>query len=168
MRICKLLLFLILTTLSQGRNPDSDYWHFETTLYFVISNYCVVFISADSSTESCDVIHNVYCYEYFSQPSNWGDANTSCVDWGGELISLYTQTQFQFLSDLLSNNTVWTSANNLETENYTLVWANGSEVDLLPEGTNLTEFVCGYVTLSDEFNVSSCNITRDYICSKEG
>ena len=90
------------------------------------------------------------------------------MDWGGELISLYTQTQSQILSDLLSNNTVWTSANNLETENYTLVWANGSEVDLLPEGTNLTEFVCGYVTVSDEFNVSNCNITRDYICSKEG
>ena len=135
---------------------------------FIKFTYFIVFESALLSIQSCDIILNGYCYEYFSQPSNWSNANTSCIDWGGELVSLYTETQFQFISNLISNNTVWTSANNLQTENYTLVWANGSEVDLLPEGTNLTELVCGYVSVSNEFNVSNCSITRDYICSKEG
>ena len=130
--------------------------------------YFVVFTSAESLIQSCDLILNGYCYEYFSQSSNWTDANNSCVDWGGELVSLYTQTQYQFVSNLTSNNSVWTSANNLQTDNYTLVWTDGSEVDLLPEGTNLTELVCGYVSVSYEFNVSDCDITRDYICSKEG
>ncbi|KAI6660982.1 Phosphatidylinositol phosphatase PTPRQ-like [Oopsacas minuta] len=136
-------------------------------LFALLVHFAEVLTSADSSILSCDLILNGYCYEHFTQKSNWTDANSSCVDWGGELVSLYTQTLTDFLPYLISINTVWTSANNLQTNNFTLVWSNGSEVDLLPADTNITEFACGYVSVSGGFNISICNTTRSYICTKE-
>ena len=83
------------------------------------------------------------------------------------MVSLYTQTLINVLPFFISNSTAWTSANNLETDNFTLIWSNGSAVEL-SSGVNFTELVCGYISDSAEFNTSLCNISRSYICSMQG
>ena len=135
--------------------------------YCTDCSYIIVFIvSTSNSILSCDLILDGYCYQHFSQLRHWTEANSSCAAWGGELVSLYTQTLSDFLAFFISNTTAWTSANNLETDNLTLIWSNGSAVEL-SSGVNNTKLVCGYLSDSGVFNTSICNISRFYICSKQ-
>ena len=135
-------------------------------LHHLYSYNCLV-VSTPSSIPSCDLILDGYCYKHFPQRRNWTEANSSCAAWGGELVSLYTQTLTKFLPYFISNTTAWTFANNLATENFTLTWGNGTAVEL-SSAVNITGFVCGYLTNSAQFNTSLCNVSRNYICSKQG
>ena len=133
-------------------------------LYVFITTISVVTSSTDSNLLNCDLIFDGTCYEHFTQLISWTDANSSCVSWGGELVSLYSQTLINILPNLF-NASSWTSANNFYS-NFTLKWFNGSRVELTT--VNLTSTVCGYLSGNGVFQTSLCNITRSYICSKQG
>ena len=79
------------------------------------------------------------CYRYFSSINKrWRDAQTACVDWGGNLVSIKSAGEHKFVMDLAGLFTdpkgVWIGLNYRGSTFRDWKWANGS---VLAEGNYL-------------------------------
>ena len=79
----------------------------------------------------CNLIYDGSCYKVFevSTPINWLDAQSSCAIWGGDLTSITTERENNYLNiiipDTVSN--CWIGLNDRDVEGiYT--WINGTTV----------------------------------------
>ncbi|KAI6660977.1 hypothetical protein LOD99_13700 [Oopsacas minuta] len=90
--------------------------------------------SAIPGCPTCDLLFNGTCYSHFSDLKTWHDANSSCYDWGGNLVSNYPY-HFSILHD--STNS----------------W-NSQKSDRL----------CGYYTADGELSSIDCSRNFTYGC----
>ena len=101
-----------------------------------------------ATSGNCDLIYNSSCYKVFevSTPINWLDAQSSCAIWGGDLTSITTERENNYLNTLITSSVgnCWIGLNDRDVEGmYT--WIDGTAVSY----TNWTS------TPSDDIN-SNC------------
>ena len=105
-------------------------------------------IFSTGTSNGCDLIYDSSCYKVFevSTPINWLDAQSSCAIWGGNLTSITTERENNYLNTLIvsSVGNSWIGLNDRDVEGmYT--WIDGTAVSY----TNWTS------TPSDDTN-SNC------------
>ena len=122
-----------------------------------------------SDCASCDLVLENVCYQYFDQNKQWTDANSSCIAWGGELVSLSSQQQLNTVSILQENGYAWTSLTNLRSQSGALSWADMSPLALTQENSSVNT-VCGYINTADNttLELGDCSVLRPFVCSKAG
>ena len=73
----------------------------------------------DTSSD-CDLIYNFSCYKVFevSTPINWLDAQSSCAIWGGDLTSITTERENNYLNTLITSSVgnCWIGLNDRDVE----------------------------------------------------
>ena len=87
---------------------------------------CLVTNSAD-----CDLIYDSSCYKVFkvSTPINWLDAQSSCAIWGGDLTSITTERENNYLNTIITSSVgnCWIGLNDRDVEG-TYTWIDGTTV----------------------------------------
>ena len=77
----------------------------------------------------CDLIYNSSCYKVFevSTPINWLDAQSSCAIWGGDLTSITTERENNYLYTILPDtvSNCWIGLNDRDVEG-TYTWIDGT------------------------------------------
>ncbi|KAI6658178.1 Macrophage mannose receptor 1 [Oopsacas minuta] len=87
------------------------------------------FCSQPGNSQGCDLIYDEFCYRLFevSDGINWLDAQSSCAVWGGDLTSITTERENNYLyiiiPDIVSN--CWIGLNDRSVEG-TYTWTDGS------------------------------------------
>ena len=78
----------------------------------------------------CDLIYNSSCYKVFevSAPINWLDAQSSCAIWGGDLTSITTERENNYLNTIIPDtvSNFWIGLNDRDVEG-TYTWTDGTE-----------------------------------------
>ena len=84
------------------------------------------------TSNGCDLIYDSSCYKVFevSTPINWLDAQSSCAIWGGDLTSITTERENNYLNTLITSSVgnCWIGLNDRDVEGmYT--WIDGTAVN---------------------------------------
>ena len=78
-----------------------------------------------ATSGDCDLIYNGSCYKVFevSTPINWLDAQSSCAIWGGDLTSITTERENNYLNTILpyTVSSYWIGLND-RSEEGALTW----------------------------------------------
>ena len=82
-----------------------------------------------ATSGDCDLIYDGSCYKVFevSTPINWLDAQSSCAVWGGDLTSITTERENNYLNTIIPDpvGNCWIGLNDRDVEgNYT--WIDGT------------------------------------------
>ena len=82
-----------------------------------------------ATSGDCDLIHDGSCYRVVevSTPINWLDAQSSCAIWGGDLTSITTVRENNYLNTLITSSVgnCWIGLNDRDVEGmYT--WIDGT------------------------------------------
>ena len=83
------------------------------------------------TSNGCDLTYNTSCCKVFevSTPINWLDAQSSCAIWGGDLISITTERENNYLNTLITSSVgnCWIGLNDRDVEGiYT--WIDGTTI----------------------------------------
>ena len=118
----------------------------------------------------CDLIYDGSCYKVFevSTPINWLDAQSSCAIWGGDLTSINTERENNYLCTIIPDTVsdYWIGLNDRDVEGtYTwiddtsLSYTNFSSASFNDETNDCFQIINGaWVSLS-------CTVTlNSYIC----
>ena len=72
------------------------------------------------TSDDCDLIYDSSCYKLFevSTPINWLDAQSSCAIWGGDLTSITTERENNYLNTLITSSVgnCWIGLNDRDVE----------------------------------------------------
>ena len=79
-----------------------------------------------ATSGNCDLIYDGSCYKVFEvgTPINWLDAQSSCAIWGGDLTSITTERENNYLNTIIPSN-CWIGLNDREEEG-TYTWIDGA------------------------------------------
>ena len=79
----------------------------------------------------CNLIYNGSCYKVFevSTPINWLDAQSSCAIWGGDLTSITTERENNYLNTIITSSVgnCWIGLNDRDVEG-TYTWIDDTTV----------------------------------------
>ena len=112
------------------------------------------------------------CYRLTADTALWVDARAACLSWGGDLVSIESAAEDDFLTSR-STIDVWIGANDRELEG-TLVWADGSPLvytnwgDAQPDDFGAQED-CGEKRVVDAggWNDRPCDGTlQEFLCER--
>ena len=83
-------------------------------------------------SHGCDLIYNSSCYKVFevsTTPINWLDAQSSCAIWGGDLTSITTERENNYLNTIINSSVgnYWIELNDRDVEG-TYTWIDGTTV----------------------------------------
>ena len=82
-------------------------------------------------SNGCDLIYDSSCYKVFeaSTPINWLDAQSSCAIWGGDLTSISTDRENNYLNTIITSSVgnCWIGLNDRDVEG-TYTWIDGTTV----------------------------------------
>ena len=81
-------------------------------------------------SHGCDLIYNSSCYKVFevsTTPINWLDAQSSCAIWGGDLTSITTERENNYLNTIINSlvGDYWIGLNDRDVEG-TYTWIDGT------------------------------------------
>ena len=84
-----------------------------------------------ATSGNCDLIYDSSCYKVFEVSTliNWLDAQSSCAIWGGDLTSITTERENNYLNTLITSSVgnCWIGLNDRDVEGiYT--WIDGTTV----------------------------------------
>ena len=86
------------------------------------------FFFSTGTPNGCDLIYDSSCYKLFEvSPSiNWLDAQSSCAIWGGDLTSITTERENNYLNTLITNSlgNCWIGLSDGDVEG-TYIWTDG-------------------------------------------
>ncbi|KAI6647144.1 hypothetical protein LOD99_8880 [Oopsacas minuta] len=106
-----------------GTGPISDGW---------INLFCNTpidchFCTKPATPSVCDLIYEGSCYRIFdvSTRINWLDAQSSCAVWGGDLTSITTERENNYLYTIIMSNNYWIGLND-RSEEGTYTWTDGA------------------------------------------
>ncbi|XP_048586204.1 neurocan core protein-like [Nematostella vectensis] len=71
---------------------------------------------------------NHFCYKFVSEERPWTDASRYCQNIGGNLTSIHSAKENDFVSGLGEGNAYWIGLNDLKNEK-AFVWSDGTSVD---------------------------------------
>ncbi|XP_069047250.1 lactose-binding lectin l-2-like [Lepisosteus oculatus] len=112
------------------------------------------------------------CFQHFAQAKIWADAEVDCIRYGGNLASVHSEVEHNFLLQLIKSrgaNPTWLGGSDCVKEGRWL-WSDGSKWDYSkwdpPEPNNLDVENCllTYWALAN-WNDMPCNYQFPYICA---
>ncbi|XP_064202686.1 lactose-binding lectin l-2-like [Anguilla rostrata] len=117
---------------------------------------------------------NDRCFKHFPQQWDWVQAESFCVSQGGNLASVHSAEEFQFLKDLCKaadpqENPFWIGLTDCQKEG-TWMWSDGSKVDYQRwnsgEPNNLSDEDCVHSNWSVQkmWNDIPCTYQYRFIC----
>ena len=120
---------------------------------------------------NCDLIYDGSCYKVFevSNPINWLDAQSSCAIWGGDLTSITTERENNYLNTLITSSVgnCWIGLNDRDVEGmYT--WIDGTaftQPSFATTSSNNEENDCVQIINYADWETVSCTTTLStFIC----
>ena len=82
-------------------------------------------------SNGCDLIYDSSCYKVFevSTPINWLEAQSSCAIWGGDLTSITTERENNYLNTIITSSVSnsWIGLNDRDVKR-TYTWIDGTTV----------------------------------------
>ena len=126
-------------------------------------------------SNGCDLIYDSSCYEMFevSTPINWLDAQSSCAIWGGDLTSITTERENNYLNTIIPDtvSNCWIGLNDRDVEG-TYTWIDGTTVSYTnwistPDETNSN---CVHINNAESgvWESVSCGMTlNSFLCEKD-
>ena len=149
--------------------------HFKNRQYSIC--FCCCFFFAETCTTPDWLYYNNSCFKVFTEEVPWFDARKSCTTIGGNLISIHSIEENNFVRQeisLISNSSAWIGLFNLNSTDHSYEWVDGSMVDFrnwgdgepnnANSGENCTELV---VASNGIWNDESCHVNRTYVCGKK-
>ena len=124
-----------------------------------------------ATSGNCDLIYNSSCYKVFevSTPINWLDAQSSCAIWGGNLTSITTERENNYLNTLITSSVgnCWIGLNDRDEEGmYT--WIDGTaftQPSFVTTSSNNEEDDCVQIINDADWETVSCTTTLStFIC----
>lgn len=109
------------------------------------------------------------CYTLSRAPSSWSAALAACVDWGGSLVSINSETESDWLAAKV-DGTIWIGANDRLREG-TFGWANGDafQFELFAAGEPDNTFGvqdCVERRVDSSWNDRACNVENPFVCER--
>ena len=124
-----------------------------------------------ATSGNCDLIYDSSCYKVFevSTPINWLDAQSSCAIWGGDLTSITTERENNYLNTLITSSVgnCWIGLNDRDVEGmYT--WIDGTtftQPSFVTTLSNNEANVCVQIINNAYWETVSCTTTlHTFIC----
>ena len=123
------------------------------------------------SSGDCDLIYDGSCYRVFevSTPINWLDAQSSCAIWGGDLTSITTERENNYLYTIIpdTESSGWIGLNDRDVEG-TYTWIDGTGFTQPTFGTALSNNEandCVRIVSNRDWESVSCTSTlSSFIC----
>ena len=139
--------------------------------------FLLLFFFAETCTTPDWLYYNNSCFKVFIEEVPWFDARKSCTTIGGNLISIHSIEENNFVRQeisLISHSSAWIGLFNLNSTDHSYEWVDGSMVDFrnwgdgepnnANSGENCTELV---VASNGIWNDESCHVNRTYVCGKK-
>ena len=124
----------------------------------------------------CDLIYDGSCYKVFkvSTPINWLDAQSSCAIWGGDLTSITTERENNYLKIIVPDpvSNCWIGLNDRDVEG-TFTWTDGTKFTpssfITIQYNNATnDCVEIDTTVGSSWVTVGCDTTRQsFLCKKD-
>ena len=115
---------------------------------------------------SCSLGYTECCYAYFPGALPWGRARDVCQAHGGDLASISSQGEYDFVKNFTTGNFIWIGFNDLYTE--TFAWSDGSPATFTKwnnkEPNNLPRENCTETLANAKWNNKDCRVPRPFIC----
>ena len=126
-----------------------------------------------AASGDCNLIYDGSCYKVFevSTPINWLDAQSSCAIWGGDLTSITTERENNYLNTIITSSVgnCWIGLNDRDVEGI-YIWINGKgfiaptfAVIISNNGANDCVEIS---TTSGDWETVSCDIMRSNLLCK--
>ncbi|KAM5280110.1 lymphocyte antigen 75 [Ctenodactylus gundi] len=133
------------------------------------------------SDTHCDIgwlPNNGFCYLLVNESGSWDEAHKECEGFGGDLISIHSLADVEFVVTKLHNQNVkeeiWTGLKNINIPTL-FQWSDGTEVTLTywdenePKVPyNKTPNCVSYLGKLGQWKVQSCEKKLKYVCKKRG
>ncbi|XP_026188593.1 galactose-specific lectin nattectin-like isoform X2 [Mastacembelus armatus] len=114
------------------------------------------------------------CYIFYFNAKDWADAEVSCISVGGNLASIHTQDQYNFVTEMISRSTgsaarTWIGGHDAVKEGVWL-WSNGEKFDFTfwakgePNNVGQNED-CLELNYQGKPNDCDCKFKNPYVCS---
>ena len=135
---------------------------------------CSHLIFSIGASNGCDLIYDGSCYKVFqvTTPINWLDAQSSCAIWGGDLTSITTERENNYLNTLITSSVgnCWIGLNDRDVEG-TYTWIDGTAISYTNwTGTppNVTNSDCVQINNAGNgiWESVSCDMTLNAILCK--
>ena len=134
------------------------------------------FSSFTGFSNCSDLIYESSFYKVFEMitPINWSDAQSSCAIWGGDLTSITTERENNYLNiiipDTVSN--CWIGLNDRDVEG-TYTWIDGTELGYTNWTSIMSDYsnsVCVQINNTGEgyWNSVNCEVTSNtFVCKRQ-
>ena len=128
-----------------------------------------------ATSGDCDLIYDGSCYKVFevSIPINWLDAQSSCAIWGGDLTSISTERENNYLNTLITSSvgSCWIGLNDREVEG-TYTWIDGTAYTqqsfLSIQSNNESNDCVEFDTAGSRWVSVNCDTMRGkFLCERE-
>ena len=126
-------------------------------------------------SNGCDLTYNYSCYKVFTvgTPINWLDAQSSCAIWGGDLTSITTERENNYLNTLITSSVgnCWIGLNDRDVEG-TYTWIDGTTVSYTNwTGTppNVANSDCVQINNAGNgywYSVNCEEISNSFVCKR--
>ena len=129
---------------------------------------CPLISGCDSSWTQ----YGSHCYRFYQEQLTWSDAKARCEREGGDLTSIHSAEENQFLATISQNAYTWIGGNDLDTEG-TFVWSDGSAWDFTQweagEPNNSGDQDCALTGFQGRavWDDSHCTRKLSFICKKK-
>uniref|UniRef100_A0AC35TSL1 C-type lectin domain-containing protein n=1 Tax=Rhabditophanes sp. KR3021 TaxID=114890 RepID=A0AC35TSL1_9BILA len=115
-------------------------------------------------------LFNGYEYIYVDEKADWYSAQSNCVVWGGNLVSIHSEQENEFVRRL-NKNVIWSGLNDIQNESV-WVYSDGTSARAFfnwklnqPDNSEFNENcveIDNFGKMSDIF----CFMSRNYICKR--
>ncbi|KAG7455092.1 hypothetical protein MATL_G00252710 [Megalops atlanticus] len=156
---------------------------FPMSVFLCIGVLSSTALGADETESMCDsscptgwTSFGDRCFQYVATKMNWVDAESHCLKLGGNLASVHSEEEHQFLRELYKRNDptespFWVGLTDRQKEG-TWLWSDGSEVDFTrwnshEPNNNLLGEDCVHTNwpLQKGWNDFTCNFGFAFICA---
>ncbi|KAK2862823.1 hypothetical protein Q5P01_002356 [Channa striata] len=121
---------------------------------------------------------NGRCFLYVATKMTWADAERNCLSRGGNLASVHSVDEYQFIQTMIRNLTgsypvTWLGGTDAQQEG-SWFWSDGTAFEFTywsqEQPDNHRSAHCMLMNFGDErkFDDQPCSYTREFVCSKMG
>ncbi|KAI6654979.1 hypothetical protein LOD99_11451, partial [Oopsacas minuta] len=133
------------------------------------------FCSQSDNSQGCDLIYNGFCYRLFkvSTGINWLDGQSSCAVWGGDLTSITTERENNYLYTIIPDtvSNCWIGLNDRD-EDGSYTWTDGlvyNHMNWTGSAPPVRDEDCVEIINAEEgsWGTLSCKMTRyAFLCKR--
>ncbi|XP_050984261.1 galactose-specific lectin nattectin isoform X2 [Labeo rohita] len=144
-------------------------------LWTVCVSLCLLFALNASACQSGWAQFGYRCFKAFNYDTSWSDAEMTCLNYGGNLASVHSQTEYNFLRVLIySDKSFWIGGYDAVSEGKWF-WSDGTKMNFRlwsPIEPNNEGGIENCIEMNFRatglWNDLDCNIKRPFVCATSG